>query len=514
MFRAPAAIWRSHISPVWRAPLIHLGLAWAMLMALAGHDWAVMFDKWWNVSTYNHVLFVPFIAGWLVWTRRDLLARLAPAAWWPGLVLVAGALMLWLLGTVGGVNTASQLGAVMALQGALLAVLGPRIGAALLFPLAYLFFLVPFGDELVPALQTITAKLVIVLTHWSGIPAVIDGVFIETPGGLFEVAEACSGVKFLIAMAALGTLVANVCFKSLRRRAAFMAAAIILPIIANSIRAWGTIYIAQSQGIEFAAGFDHIFYGWIFFALVVLALLAGAWRWFDRDPDDLAPSIEPIMASPRLGWLASHSITSRRALVILGALAAGFYAWSATASRIEAQLPVSIELPAVAGWQRSADTPAIAWSPRATGAGHRLLGRYSANGGATVDVFVALYAAQDDGREASAAGEGALVPGTQWRWLDTGPVIAGANSDYLLADGHVKRLARTSYRSGNVLTDSAVRLKLAAMVDRMMLRRQPTMMLILSAEDQGGADAAASIAKFRQAMGDEGEWMDRIAGLR
>ena len=80
--------------------------------------------------------------------------------------------------------------------------------AGLLFPLSYMLFLVPFGDELIPALQTITARLTVALTHLSGIKADIDGVFINTPVGLFEVAEACSGVKFLIAMAALAVRVA------------------------------------------------------------------------------------------------------------------------------------------------------------------------------------------------------------------------------------------------------------------------------------------------------------------
>ena len=172
------------------------------------------------------------------------------------------------------------------LQAAVATLLGPRVAAGLLFPLGYMLFLVPFGDEIVPALQAITAKLAVALTHASGVPAVIDGVFIDTPVGLFEVAEACSGVKFLVAMVALGTLVAHLCFASWKRRAAFMLAAVVVPVLANGVRAWGTIYVAQSQGIEFAAGFDHIVYGWIFFALVMAAVLGASWRFFDRSPDD------------------------------------------------------------------------------------------------------------------------------------------------------------------------------------------------------------------------------------
>jgi exosortase len=163
---------------------------------------------------------------------------------------------------------------------------------------------VPFGDEIVPALQAITAEMAVALTHVSGIPATIDGVFIDTPAGLFEVAEACSGVKFLVAMVALGTLVAHLCFASWRRRVPFMAAAVIVPVLANGVRAWGTIYIAQSQGVEFAAGFDHIVYGWIFFALVMVAVLGASWGFFDRSPDDPLIDVAAIEASPLLARLA------------------------------------------------------------------------------------------------------------------------------------------------------------------------------------------------------------------
>jgi exosortase A len=295
---------KAAIPAAWRAPLLRLALAWIGLFALAWSDWSEMARQWWDASTYNHILLVPLILAWLVRQRWPELSKLAPQAWWPGLLLVAGGALVWLGGTAAGINTASQLGAVVMLQGAVAALLGPRVIAGLLFPLAYMFFLVPFGDEMVPALQAITARLAVALTHASGVPAVIDGVFIDTPVGLFEVAEACSGVKFLVAMGALGTLVAHLCFASWKRRALFMLAALVVPVLANGVRAWGTIYIAQSQGIEFAAGFDHIVYGWIFFALVMALVLGTSWRFFDRSPDDPLIDAAALEASPLLARLA------------------------------------------------------------------------------------------------------------------------------------------------------------------------------------------------------------------
>lgn len=305
---ARSASWRERVPAEWRTPLLQLVLAWAALTLLSRGDWAEMARQWWNSSTCNHILLIPPILAWLVRLRWPELARLRPQAWWPGLAWLAGGLAAWALGTAASVNLVAQLGAVMLLQAAVAVLLGPRIVAGLLFPLAYMVFLVPFGDEIVPPLQAVTAHIAVALTQASGVPASISGVFIDTPVGRFEVAEACSGVKFLIAMIALGTLVGHLCFRSWTRRAAFMAACAVVPVLANGVRAWGTIYVAQSRGVEFAAGFDHIVYGWFFFALVMTGLLAISWRYFDRAANDPLVEAEVLEASPVLARLARHAM--------------------------------------------------------------------------------------------------------------------------------------------------------------------------------------------------------------
>jgi exosortase A len=307
--------------PAWHIPLVQLALAWAALLVLAAGTWREMLHQWWDVSTYNHILLVPPILAWLVRLRWPELSTLAPQAWWPGLGALAAGMLAWLAGDLWSVNLVAEGGAVVMLQGAVALLLGPRVVAGLLFPLAYMLFLVPFGDEIVPPLQAITARIAVALTHLSGVPATLDGVFIDTPVGLFEVAAACSGVKFLIAMVALGTLAAHLGFAGWRRRAAFMAAAVTVPVLANGVRAWGTIYVAQSRGVAFAAGFDHIVYGWIFFALVMAVLLAVAWRFFDRSPDDRLIDGEALAASPVLSRLARQRIAGWTALALLLAAA-------------------------------------------------------------------------------------------------------------------------------------------------------------------------------------------------
>ncbi|MFM5932372.1 MAG: exosortase A [Novosphingobium sp.] len=504
----------SRIPGPWREPVAGLATAWLFLFICFARDWAAMADQWWNISTYTHVLLIPPILGWLVAQRWPQLREITPSGWRGGIWLFAGAAMLWVLGAFSGFSLIRQ-AAVVAMTGAsALAVLGPRVGRALAFPLSYMVFLVPFGDELVPPLQLITAQLTIALTKLSAIPAVIDGVFIETPAGLFEVAEACSGVKFLIAMIAFGVLAAHVCFVSWKRRALFIALSVAAPILANGVRAWGTIFVAQYKGAEFATGFDHIVYGWLFFALVIALVLAIGWKFFDRPGDAPMINTAAILGSPLLDRLASRYVSLRPALLIMGFVVLAATGWAYAAGRLSADLPKQVFLPEVAGWQRVNYTPQVWWEPRATGADHRLLGRYADAKGQTVDVFYAQYSGQSEGREAGGFGEGALMPDSEWAWMSPGPALDGAKADRLLAQGQIERTAFTWYRTGDEITGSNARLKLANTRDRLLLQARPTAVLILSAEKSGSANPDQAVQQFHSAIGPVDRWMDRIGSNR
>lgn len=499
------------LSGAWRSALARFGAAWTALILLFLLEWRAMADQWWNISTYSHVLLVPAIVAWLVYLRAPQVLRLSPLCWAPGLGLLAGALLLWVLGAVAGFAEASEAGAVAMLMVCVPLLLGPRVATALLFPMAYMAFLVPFGDELIPALQTLDARITVALVHLSRVPASIDGVFISTPAGLFEIAEACSGVKFLIAMVAFGVLASNVCFVSWRRRVVFMAMAIVVPILANGVRSWGTIYVAQFKGAAWAGGFDHIVYGWIFFALVIGGILAGAWRYFDRPVDEPMVDVEALLASPRLARMERAVLAPWLALAATLALVLAAQGWARLAGRLEAPMPARIDLPQVPGWQRAPYAPRVWWQPRASGAAHRLLGRYEDGAGHRVDVFFALYPAQGPGRKAGGFGEGALTPGGPWAWQGPGGTMPQAHGDRLLAAGPVARLAETTYRTGALTTGSNLALKLANIRDKLLLRRRSTMLLILSAEEGGGQSAGPAITAFRRAIGPVDRWMDGVA---
>jgi exosortase A len=321
----PVAAPARRLPAAWRTPLLALAAAWAALIAVTAPSWGEMLHQWWNIDTYSHILLVPLIIVWLVMLKSRELGALAPHPWLPAVALVGAGLALWWTGRALGINLIAHAGAVAALQAAVVTILGLRVSLLLALPLAMGCFLVPFGDEIVPPLQFITADIAIALTQWSGVAASIDGIYIDTPAGLFIVAEACSGVKFLIAMVTLGVLVAFTRFASWKRRSVFLAACVIVPILANGVRAWATIFIAQYIGAERATGFDHIVYGWVFFAIVVAAMLAGAWRWFEREPEHYGWTATTLS---RWSWLERAEVrtfapsSAALAIIALAAIAA------------------------------------------------------------------------------------------------------------------------------------------------------------------------------------------------
>ena len=497
----------------WRAGLVRTALVWAGLIALFWPEWRGMAYQWWHGASYAHVLLVPPILVWLVAMRVPVLAGVAPRCWWPGLGLLALAAAVWALGAFMGLAVASEAGAVAMLAAAVPLLLGARAAAGLAFPLCYMAFLVPAGDELIAPLQTLTARMTVTLLHASGVRAALDGVFISTPIGLFQIAEACSGLRFIIAMLAFGVLAANVCFIRARRRAVFVAVCAVLPVLANALRAWGTVALAQRWGLAWAQGFDHIVFGWVFFALVIAGTLAAFWWWFDRAAD--APMIDgaALASSGLLHRWDALSIAPWAAMLAAASVVAGPALWVRAADGLHAPVPDRIALPQVPGWRLVKGANA-AWQPLARGAARRVAGSYEDAAGHRVDVVIALYDGQGPGRKATTAGEGAVPALSAWAWQGPAPAGADAARDRMMNTQGVSRLAETSYRDGALLTGSRLALVLASAGDRLALRARPVALVILSAQqpaDHGASGAAAdAIDALRGAIGPMGRWIDGI----
>jgi exosortase A len=299
-----------------RAPwLAYRGIVPALLLALAAFgvlfrtEIAAATHVWYESTAYSHCYFVLPIAAWLAWDRRAAGRGLTPQPTaWPALAVLPLALA-WFAAERMGLMEGRQLAALGMAQALLVALLGWRLAGAFAAPLAYLVFLVPFGSFITPDLQAITAWFVNVGLEASDIPHVVDAFTIEIPEGNFYVAEACAGLRFLIAAVAFGALYGCVTYRSPWKRAAFLAASIVTPVVANGIRALGIVIAGHIIGNTEAATADHLIYGWGFFSAVIL-LLTLAGLPFREDTSAVPPKLP---AYPRA------DSGSLRALAVAGA---------------------------------------------------------------------------------------------------------------------------------------------------------------------------------------------------
>jgi EpsI family protein len=317
-----------------------------------------------------------------------------------------------------------------------------------------------------------------------------------------------SKVKFLVAMVAYGALVSNVCFRRWPRRIAFMAASVIVPIIANGIRAFGTIYIAQHSSIDFASSFDHVFYGWIFFGIVIALVMAIGWPFFDRKAD--APAFDPA----RLQKPGRFSLSAKATLGLLIATIFAPILWTQIIAAKPSPVPVQITLPEVPGWHVVSYAPRYDWEPNFAGASHHLLGRYRSTGGQDVDLYIAVYDRQSEGHELIGFGQGAVGPKSDWAWTADLPGPTNGKAERITAPGPVAREVVSFYRINGVTSGSKVQIKLASMLARLFGGNQQATAILVSAEHDGTQSPRPVIDNFINDLGDIDKVADALAGLR
>lgn len=243
---------------------------------LYGDTWLDMERVWRSSATYNHCYLIIPIALYFFYRAKGTASAPLKSDHWLWLPALAVFILqfVWLFGYAADINLFMHLAAVMTLQALLWLALGSNNANHHRFAIFYLIFLVPFGEELSPLLQNITADHTVMLLQAVNIPVYRDGLFLATPVGLFEVAEACSGLRFLIASLAISVLFAYLHYNRIWKQVVFVVFMAILSILANGVRAFMLVYIGEKSAMQYGFGADHFVYGWLFFGLV---LIAGFW---------------------------------------------------------------------------------------------------------------------------------------------------------------------------------------------------------------------------------------------
>jgi len=266
-------------------------LAWALVYqdALIGME-----AIWSRSDTFAHGYFILPISLWLLWRdKANLLSSTVQATWLP-LPLLAISLFVGLFAYAADIDVLGQLSSVTSLIFLLWALVGNQLAWRYKFPLVYLLFAVPMGENLIPWLQDVTAWFTVFFLKLNGIPVYVDGLYIQIPTGMFEVAVACSGIRYLIASVAVGSLYGYLTYNKIHKQLIFFIFALFLPILANGIRAYGIVAIAYYSDMEYATGADHLIYGWLFFGLIIMLMFWIGGFFADEEP---AVSKEKLNAS-------------------------------------------------------------------------------------------------------------------------------------------------------------------------------------------------------------------------
>ena len=404
------------IPPAWRWPTVAI-LVYVLLLLVVFRDTAMaMVGIWQRSETFAHAFVVPPISLWLIWRQRHVLANLVPrpAPWMLlPLALLGG---LWWIGDVVSVNAATQMTLAAMLVAGVPTLLGWRVMQAILFPLAFLFFAVPFGDFLTPVLMQYTADFTVAALRASGIPVYREGLQFVIPSGNWSVVEACSGIRYLMASFMVGSLFAYLNYRSWRRRLAFVAVSLVVPIVANWLRAYMIVMLGHLSGNTLAVGVDHLIYGWVFFGIVIMTMFMVGARW--SEPDAPTPVARPWTAlaagGPPAWWPVGLALVAVLAVHAPQMLRRGDARLSAKPALV---LPENLASP----WR--ADGLALAdWKPVYIAPAVELQRTYSSPSG-RVGVYVAYYRDQSEASKLISSENVLLRSGDRrWHGLTAGPV--------------------------------------------------------------------------------------------
>lgn len=477
----------------WRIALPAIIFVLSVILLIYRETALSMVEIWRRSETFTHGFLVPPIALWLIWRIRNKIAPIAP---WPNtlaLVALAGTGFVWLLGELATVSVLSQFALTTMLVLTVPAVLGLQVARNIVFPLAFLYFAVPFGEFAMPQLMEWTANFTVLGLRLTGIPVFREGLHFVIPSGSWSVVEACSGVRYIIASLTVGTLFAYLNYHSLKRRLIFVGVAFLVPVVANWIRAYMIVMLGHLSGNKLAAGVDHLIYGWLFFGIVIMVMFWIGSRWRE---DELPPQVTHSASMNASASTNSRVLIATLSVLVLAAI------WPLAQWQIERIVPpqtARIEtLGPISGWPVSAATFAE-WSPIYDNPSASLQYTFETENGKKAGLYLGYYRNQDYSRKLVSSNN-VLVRSNDVRWarvksgsrqiaLDRQPI--SVRTAELKSSDSSRIVVWQWYWVDGRLTASDFKAKAYTAFSRLMGRGDDSAVIIVYAlkEEAGGAEA-------------------------
>ena len=260
-----------------------MGLFVILLLGIAG-IYAGIFQNlyldWMDDPNYSHGLLVPFISGYFVWQQREKLENLKVKSANSGIFLILFALLVLFAGVAAQEYFSKRSSFVFLLAGITLFLFGWRWFKSLALPIGFLFFMIPLPyivyDAMAFPLKLFVAKFSVISLKLMGVVVWREGNIIMFPLTVLEVADACSGLRSLMSLLALGVALAVFSQEKMSRRILLVMLTVPIAILTNMIRVIGTGFLAQYYGAAAAEGFFHEFAGMGVFVLAMVLLFVSS----------------------------------------------------------------------------------------------------------------------------------------------------------------------------------------------------------------------------------------------
>ena len=418
---------------VWMSVNIAAGVAvfWYGILSLV--------DAW-QTPEYSHGPIIPLLSAFMF--LREMKA--VPPVERPvadrgtGVAVVVFALLLGVVGLLVRIPDIVTYALILWIGGTILASFGLRRGWYFWPSVLHLVFMLPLPQFIYwPIsiwLQGVSSEIGVGLITGVGIPVFLDGNIIDLGVYKLQVAEACSGLRYLFPVMSFSYVFSILYTGPLWHKLVLLLSVAPITVLMNSFRVGVIGIMVDNFGIWYAEGFLHLFEGWVIFiaCVVILFALAALMQRLGPDPRPLGDSIDlDFTGIPE--QLARYSrIPQTRALIAITTLtAATALAWHAAPERTSADIdraPLALFPKSVDGWTGSMSRlePAI---ERVLGADDYLAMHYRhPDRAAPVDLFVAYYDKQTEG--SGIHSPEVCIPAGGWevsRWQSDTLTLEGAN---------------------------------------------------------------------------------------
>jgi len=263
-------------APGPRVPWVYILWFGALLVVCYFPMLTKLVNQWMTDEDVGHGFFVPLVAGYIAWQRKDdiLNTKLEPA-WWGALIVLWGAAQGY-LGTLGAELFLQRTALLISLVGVLLMIGGKPLVRILLFPLCLLPFMIPIPsviyNRITFPLQLFASQVAETVLTLLGRPVLRDGNILELASQKLSVVEACSGIRSLLSLSFLSLIYAYFFDHRVWMRWALLIGTIPIAVFANAGRVTITGILSEID-VELARGVFHSIEGWVIFAIALVLLV-------------------------------------------------------------------------------------------------------------------------------------------------------------------------------------------------------------------------------------------------